>query len=444
MFLDEVEVSVSAGRGGSGSASMHREKFVPRGGPDGGDGGRGGDVVAVADPSVSSLQGYQVRRLFRGADGGAGGRSRRHGSDGESVRLAVPLGTLAWDVETQQLLADLVQSGATAVLAAGGRGGRGNVHFATPIHQAPRRRELGEPGLSRRVRLELRLIADVGIVGLPNAGKSTLLARLTGARPKIADYPFTTLSPNLGVAELGLGRSLTVADVPGLIEGAHQGAGLGLAFLRHLERTRALIHLVDASLGEGAMLAAYHQVNSEMERHDRALAAKPTLLVANKVDLLQEGERTRLLARLTKALGTEIPVLGISATTGAGCERLLEAAGRLVGRSGELGAAEPGEGGFRLYRGPRGLSREFLVRREEGGFRVSGESLERLVVVTDLDDDSAVLRLQRQLARIGVEQALLEAGAQQGDEIKIGAEAFTFYPDPAPAGAADPAPELQG
>lgn len=428
---------MSAGRGGSGSASMHREKFVTRGGPDGGDGGRGGDVVAVADPSVSSLQSYQLRRSFRGTDGGAGGGSRRHGADGESARLLVPLGTLAWDLDTGQLLADLVQPGAAAVLAAGGRGGRGNVHFATAIHQAPRRRELGEPGVSRKVRLELRLIADVGIVGLPNAGKSTLLARLTGARPKIADYPFTTLHPNLGVADLGSGRSLTVADVPGLIEGAHQGAGLGLAFLRHLERTRALIHLVDASLGEAAIVAAYHQVTSEMEQHDPELAAKPALLVANKLDLLEEGEGASLLARLSEWIGSAIPVLGISAATGSGCERLLEVVGQLARRSGELGPADPGEGGFRLYRGPRGLSREFVVRRDEGGFSVTGESLERLVAVTDLDDDSAVLRLQRQLVRIGVERALLEAGAGPGDEVRIGEEVFTFYPDPA-AGAPGP------
>jgi GTP-binding protein len=284
------------------------------------------------------------------------------------------------------------------------------------------------------VRLELRLSADVGIVGLPNAGKSTLLARLTGARPKIADYPFTTLRPNLGVADLGSGRSLTVADVPGLIEGAHQGAGLGLAFLRHLERTRALIHLVDASLGEAAIVAAYHQVTSEMEQHDPELAAKPALLVANKLDLLEEGEGASLLARLSEWIGSAIPVLGISAATGFGCERLLEVVGQLARRSGEWGQADPGEGGFRLYRGPRGLSREFVVRRDEGGLSVTGESLERLVAVTDLDDDSAVLRLQRQLVRIGVERALLEAGAGPGDEVRIGEEVFTFYPDPA-AGA---------
>ncbi|HVB13431.1 MAG TPA: GTPase ObgE [Candidatus Dormibacteraeota bacterium] len=435
MFLDEVEVSVCAGRGGPGSASMHREKFAPRGGPDGGDGGRGGDVVAEADSSLNSLQRFQLSRSFKAASGGAGGPSRRHGADGQSSILSVPPGTLAWDAATGQLLADLDRDGATAVLAQGGKGGRGNVHFASPTHQAPRRRELGEPGVTRAIRLELRLIADIGLVGLPNAGKSTLLAQLTGARPKIAAYPFTTLSPNLGVADMGEGRVLTLADVPGLIEGAHEGAGLGLAFLKHLARTRVLVHLVDASLGEDASIAAYRQVTAEMEMHSPELSAKPTVLALNKLDLIEAGEGLRLQTRLAELLPRELSILGISATTGAGCAPLLAEAGRLLNRT-PLGTelAEAESGGFRLYQGPRGLSREYSVERVGDSFRVAGESLERLIAVTDLDDDSSVIRLQRQLAKIGVEAALLQAGAQEGDEVQIGLEAFTFYPDPAPAG----------
>ncbi|MFZ0995387.1 MAG: GTPase ObgE [Candidatus Dormiibacterota bacterium] len=431
MFLDEVVLTVSAGRGGSGSASMHREKFAPKGGPDGGDGGRGGDVLAIAESSLTSLQRYQLSRSFKAAAGGPGGPSRRHGADGKSVTLAVPPGTLAWDIESGQLLADLDRPGATAVLARGGKGGRGNVHFASPTHQAPRRRELGQPGDAIRVRLELRLIADIGLVGLPNAGKSTLLAMLTGAHPKIADYPFTTLTPNLGVAELGEGRVLTLADVPGLIEGAHEGAGLGPSFLRHLDRTRALIHVVDASLGADAILAGYRQVVTELELHSGELANKPMLLALNKIDLLDPDQVNPLGSLLTGALSGSVPVLAISAATGAGRDELLMAAQRL--QAGSPAAATAGaEGGFRLYRGPRGLSREFSVDREGEGFRVAGESLERLIAVTDLDDDSSVLRLQRQLARIGVERALLRAGAREGDEVQIGSEAFTFYPDPDP------------
>ncbi|HUY08165.1 MAG TPA: GTPase ObgE [Candidatus Dormibacteraeota bacterium] len=436
MFLDEVELSVSAGRGGPGSASMRSEKFAPRGGPDGGDGGQGGDVVAVADAGLSSLQEYQVSRSFKAASGGAGGPSRRHGADGGASLLKVPPGTLAWDVATGQLLADLDHPGATAVLARGGKGGRGNVHFASSTHQAPRRRELGEPGVVLAIRLELRLIADVGLVGLPNAGKSTLLAKLTGARPKIAAYPFTTLTPNLGVADLGEGRVMTLADVPGLIEGAHEGAGLGLAFLKHLARTRVLVHLVDASLGEEGIVSAYQQVTAEMELHSPELNDKPTLLALNKLDLLDPAEGARLLGRVANHLGEALTVLGISAATGGGCSELLAEAGVLLRRPHGPRPDDRASGGFRLYQGPRGLSREFSVERVGEAFRVAGESLERLVAVTDLDDDSSVLRLQRQLAKIGVETALLRAGAEEGDEVQIGAEAFTFYPDPTPPAAA--------
>jgi GTP-binding protein len=279
--------------------------------------------------------------------------------------------------------------------------------------------------------LELRLIADIGLVGLPNAGKSTLLARLTGAHPKIAAYHLTTLTPNLGVADLGASRVLTLADVPGLIEGAHEGAGLGLSFLRHLARTRALIHVVDASLGEDAVLTAYRQVDAEMHLHSADLSAKPTLVALNKIDLLDPGAVEPLASRLAGSLPDAVPVVAISATTGAGGDELLSTAQRLLGRVPHA-MAPPEDGGFRLYRGPRGLSREFSVDREGGGFRVVGESLERLIAVTDLDDDSSVLRLQRQLVKIGVERALLLAGAQEGDEVQIGEEAFTFYPDPDP------------
>ncbi|HEY6537623.1 MAG TPA: GTPase ObgE [Candidatus Dormibacteraeota bacterium] len=436
MFLDEVELSVSAGRGGPGSASMHREKFAPRGGPDGGDGGRGGDVVAVADPSLDSLQRYQTARSFQAAPGGAGGPSRRHGADGKAATLGVPLGTLAWDAETGELLADLDRKGATAVLARGGKGGRGNVHFASPTQQAPRRRELGEPGAARRIRLELRLIADIGLVGLPNAGKSTLLAQLTGARPKIAAYPFTTLSPNLGVAEAEGGSDLTLADVPGLIEGAHEGAGLGHTFLKHLARTRALVHLVDASPGGEAALEAYRQVAEELRQHNPELVGKPTVVALNKLDLIAPAQAKKTTRLVRERLATEVPVLGVSALTGAGCQELLAAMVGLLGPT-DRGTPET-EGGFRLYQGPQGLSREFFVERVgDDAFRVRGEALERLVAVSDLDDDSSVLRLQRQLIKIGVEAALVRAGAEEGDEVLIGAAAFTFYPDPAgPVGSA--------
>ncbi|MHB1526024.1 MAG: GTPase ObgE [Candidatus Dormibacteria bacterium] len=437
MFLDEVELSVSAGKGGSGSASLHREKFVARGGPDGGDGGRGGDIVLVADPELGSLQRYQLSRTYRATSGGAGEASKRHGADGRSVQLPVPLGTLVFEVESGRLMADLDQMGAKLVVARGGRGGRGNTHFATPTFQAPRRRELGEAGESRRIRLELRLIADLGLVGLPNAGKSTLLASLTGAHPKVADYPFTTLSPNLGVAELASGRTVTAADVPGLIEGAHLGAGLGVGFLRHLARTRVLIHVVDASLGAEGAVTAYRQVREELRLHSADLAEKAAIVVLNKVDLLTPERASEVRSRLAAAVGPGSEVLLVSAAHGDGTSQLLEvAASAMRGAGAHL---RPGgeASDFKLYQGPRGEDRSFKVVALDGILRVEGAGLERLVNTTDLDDESSVLRLQRQFRRLGVEAALSAAGATAGMDVEIGGAVFTFFPesvDAAPVG----------
>jgi GTP-binding protein len=431
MFLDEVELSVSAGKGGSGSGSLHREKFVARGGPDGGDGGRGGDVVLVADPELGSLQRYQLNRSFRATNGGAGEASKRHGADGSSVLLPVPLGTLVFEAETGRLLADLDRPGSRAVAARGGRGGRGNTHFATPTFQAPRRRELGEPGEARRIRLELRLIADIGLVGLPNAGKSTLLASLTGAHPKIADYPFTTLAPNLGVAELESGRAVTAADVPGLIEGAHLGAGLGVGFLRHLVRTRVLVQVVDVTQGVEGALAAYRQVQEELRLHSADLAAKPVIIALNKVDLVTPAKARAVGSRLGTAAGRDQVVVLVSAALGEGTDRLLKLADEAIKRTqgGPLVGGEARD--FKLYQGPRGADRRFEVTVVDGVYRVEGAGLDRLVSTTDLDDESSVLRLQRQFRKLGVEAALSAAGATAGVEVEVGGAGFTFFPEPA-------------
>ncbi len=386
-------------------------------------------MLLLADPSLSSLQRYQSTRSFRAKAGGPGEGGNRHGADGSSLILTVPVGTAVYDQQEGRLLGDLDREGSQLVAARGGRGGRGNVHYATPTHQSPRRRELGEPGQSRVVRLELRLIADVGIVGLPNAGKSTLLRALTAARPKVADYPFTTLTPNLGVAEVeGLGR-ITVADVPGLIEGAHEGSGLGTAFLRHLERTRALIHLVDATLGPEGAVQAYRQVQQELELHSRELAEKPVAIGLNKVDLVGSAMAAEVLGRLAAESGRN--VVPVSAATGEGCAQLLEQAASMAPPSE---AATAGE--FRLYRGPAGLGREFRVNRVDAGFLVEGEWLERQVDRVDLDDSASVLRLQRLLRRSGVERALAVAGATAGDEVTIGHASFTYLPDEESGGGA--------
>jgi GTP-binding protein len=427
MFLDEVVLSLSAGRGGAGSNSLRREKFVPKGGPDGGDGGRGGDVVVRAEEGISSLQRFQLERSFRAQPGRPGEGSKRHGADGPAVTLVVPRGTMVFDADSGQLLADLDRVGAEVVAARGGRGGRGNTHFATATYQAPRRRELGAPGETRRVRLELRLIADLGLVGLPNAGKSTLLAQLTGAHPKIADYPFTTLSPNLGVVDLASGRSLTAADVPGLIEGAHLGAGLGIGFLRHLARTRVLVHVVDASLGPDRVAAAYRQVAAELGQHSADLALKPAVVAVNKIDLLSAEEVAAVLAGLGAAVGRGTAVVPVSASTGVGTEQLLAECARVISAVVSSGEA----GSFRLYQGPMAQDRSFEVLVEQGRVEVKGESLSKLIEMTDMEDEASVLRLQRQLINQGVEDALVRAGVAPGSEVTIGKASFTFFPEPA-------------
>jgi GTP-binding protein len=428
LFLDEVTLDVAAGDGGRGAVSFRRERYVPNGGPDGGDGGRGGDVVVVAQPQLNSLADYRERRRFAAEGGRSGAGGRKHGADGATLRLAVPVGAVIHDAATDELLADLDHNGAVVVVARGGRGGRGNARFATATRQAPRAAELGEPGEQRRLHVELKLIADIGLVGLPNAGKSTLLAALTGARPKIADYPFTTLHPNLGVAELDGGRVLVLADVPGLIAGAHRGAGLGLDFLRHIERTRVLIHVVDASLGAAAVEEAVDQVAAELRRFNPELAAKPTLLALNKVDTLEGARVAGSIAALIGATHC------IAAINGSGCEALLDAAATLVEsqRTDEALSSAPARddpGGHRVYRERSPRSWDVVVVHEGDAFRVVGRAVERAVAMTDLDNDEAVTRLQRRLASSGVDAALAAAGCVQGDTVRIGSAEFSWHDD---------------
>ncbi|MGE5246001.1 MAG: GTPase ObgE [Betaproteobacteria bacterium] len=332
MFVDEVDIHVAAGDGGRGCLAFRREKFVPRGGPSGGDGGHGGSVAIVASPHTNTLINYRFHPEFTAGRGGHGEGSNRTGSNGHDLELAVPIGTLVYEKTGEpaaplRLLADLAEEGHRIVVARGGRGGRGNARFATSTNRAPRRVEPGEAGEEKDLRLELRLLADVGLVGFPNAGKSTLIARVSAARPKIANYPFTTLTPNLGVVRLDDDRSFVVADVPGLIEGAHRGQGLGDRFLRHLERTKVLLHLVDVSGETGRDPAAdLDTVRHELELFDPQLAAKPQLVAVNKIDVLDDEERAERVERRARALG--LPAFRISGVTGAGVPELLEAVWR--------------------------------------------------------------------------------------------------------------------
>ena len=442
MFIDEVSLDVAAGSGGRGAVGFRREKYVPRGGPDGGDGGWGGSVVLVVEPGDSSLSRYRERRRFHAPDGRPGGGALRSGRDGPDLVLPVPPGTVVTDAESGELIGDLASPGQRLVIAEGGRGGRGNAHFAGAVRQAPRIAELGDPGAQRRIHLELKLIADIGLVGLPNAGKSTLLAALTGARPKVAAYPFTTLHPNLGVAEMSGGHTLVLADVPGLIEGAHDGAGLGIEFLRHLERTRVLIHVVDCAAGAAEARRAIEQVVGELGAFSPQLAERPTLVAFNKIDLPEAGEAAG-------ELEPEFPdAHRISAAGGIGTRDLLEAAADLVaaarhaaagptaGSSGEAGGvqgagdADAAAGGHRIYRhvshepGPPRVERD-----PDGAYRVIHPAVLRIVERTDLDEEEAVAVLHRRLAAAGVDAALAAAGCQDGDTVRIGSAEFTFAAD---------------
>jgi len=415
-FVDEVTVFARAGRGGGGSASVLREPYTPRGGPDGGDGGRGGDVVFVVSRGLRDLAALADQPHPRAAAGGNGGKRNRTGADGHDLVIAVPDGTRVED--EQGLLADLVGEGARAVVARGGRGGRGSAALASPKDRVPKVAEAGEPGEEKRLRVELRTVADLGLVGLPNAGKSTLLGALTAARPKIADYPFTTLTPNLGVADLGDER-FVVADIPGLVEGAHEGRGLGHRFLRHVARCRALVLVVDlSSPGPAADLAT---VRAELEAYDSALAARPYLVVGAKADLVPDADPQALLGAGAGA---------VSAVTGEGLPALREHLERLAA---DAASTTEESRPFVVLRPARP---RFVIKREGERFRVIGRGVERWVSETDLEDPAKVQRLQRRLVREGVERQLLAAGAARGDEVVIGEVTFEFIPEPGADGTA--------
>jgi len=413
--VDEARILVKAGDGGNGVVSFRREKFVPLGGPDGGDGGRGGSVYLVAQAGVSTLLEFARRRHFRADKGGPGRGARQHGKAGGDLTIAVPPGTQVRGDDG--LTADLVRIGDTAMVARGGRGGLGNTHFATSTNRAPRIAQKGEPGEERWLNLELKTIAQAALIGEPNAGKSSLLAATSGAHPKIGDYPFTTLSPNLGVAEPpGLldGDVFVLADVPGLIAGAHTGAGLGHRFLRHVERAPILVHVVDASRPDA--LEAYQTVRGELEAYKPEVAAKPELVAANKLDLpgAREG-----FERLKSAL-PEKRVVGVSTVTNEGVPALLQAVSDILTALPKPSEPEtPSD--VRVYRPSPDADEGFSVEAMNGGvYRVRGKRVERMVAMTDLNSEEGIEHLQRQLDRLGVFEALDRAGVQVGDTVSIG------------------------
>ncbi len=421
MFVDLVEIKVRSGKGGDGAVAFRREAYVPRGGPAGGDGGRGGSVILRADRHKRTLLDFHYKPVFSGEDGKRGAGGRKTGKSAKNLTIALPTGTVVYDADSGELLADLSRPDDTLLVARGGRGGRGNSAFATPTRQAPRFAEMGEKGQELRLRLELKLIAEVGLVGYPNAGKSTLISRISAAKPKIAAYPFTTLEPNLGVVELDDERSFVVADVPGLIEGAHAGVGLGHQFLRHVERTRVLVHVVDVAGVEGRDPAEdYGTISRELALHDPRLAELPQVVALNKADVLQEPGNVARVEEAARADGRECFL--ISAVTGQGVPELVS---RVAAVLAQVAPAEEefGEEARRARKfevPPRAYQRLDLRRLAPNVYLVRGTEPEALVARTNLDDQAGVAWLQENLEEMGVFERLEEMGAEEGDTVVIG------------------------
>lgn len=426
MFVDKVKVYVKGGDGGNGQVAFRREKYVPYGGPAGGDGGRGGDVIFQVDEGLRTLMDFRYQKHFK-ADRGENGRPKsQHGANAEPKVVKVPPGTVVRDADTGELLADLTRHGQQAVIVKGGRGGRGNIRFATPVNPAPEIAENGEPGEERWVDLELKLLADVGLVGYPSVGKSTLLSVVSAARPKIGAYHFTTIVPNLGVVQVDDGRSFVMADLPGLIEGAHQGIGLGHQFLRHVERTKVLVHVIDMAGSEGRdPYEDWKQINEEIKLYRQDLEHRPQIVAANKMDLPDAEEYLELFK---EQVGPDVPIYPISAATRQGLRELLFAVADLLDQvEREAPAEQVTEEQFTAERKVYKSEEEeapFIIRRENEVYVVEGERIEKLIAMTNFNYHDSVMRFASTMKKMGVEDALRARGAKDGDTVRIGEMEF--------------------
>ncbi|MCR1900227.1 GTPase ObgE [Irregularibacter muris] len=427
MFIDKVEVYLKAGNGGHGAVAFRREKYVPDGGPAGGDGGRGGDVIFVVDSGLRTLMDFRYKRKHVAQNGENGGNSKMSGKDGKDLIIKVPPGTLVKDKESGRIIADLVETGEEKVIAKGGKGGRGNQHFATSTRQAPRFAEGGVVGQERSVVLELKLLADVGLLGFPNVGKSTFLAAVTKARPKIADYHFTTLTPNLGVVQWKGGNSFVMADIPGIIEGAHQGTGLGHQFLRHVERTKLLIHVLDASGIEGRdPIEDFDTINGELIKYNEKLAQRRQIVALNKIDLIpeEEQEETWGIKRQLEEKGFEVYL--ISAATKKDIDKLLDRVIELLDEIGEVPSIfeeEEIEDSLVAQQGEK----NFTVRKENNQYMVEGPDMERLIHSVNFEDIDSIRYFQRMLRKMGIIEELEKMGIQDGDIVAILDIEFEFF-----------------
>ena len=423
-FIDRTSITVKAGDGGNGKSAFRREKFVPKGGPSGGDGGRGADVVFVVDNNMNTLLYFRYHRRFKGENGENGDIKNQYGHNAPTCIVKVPPGTIVKDADTGEVIADLTAAGERVVVARGGRGGRGNAKFSSSQNRAPTFAELGEPGESRSLALELKLLADVGLVGYPSVGKSSIIACVSAARPEIAEYHFTTLTPVLGVVRVDDERSFVMADIPGLIEGAADGAGLGHDFLRHVERTKVILHVVDASGVEGRdPVEDYHRINAELKKYSEKIARRPQILVANKMDLPGAGENYARLEKLAAAEG--IAIFPVSAATREGLAALIAETAKALDRYVE----EPEKtDGIKIYDADKDEDPEriTITRNDRGDFIVSGKALEKLVAMTNFGNDEALRRFQYIWRMKGIDSRLKKRGIKEGDTVHIGAMEFEF------------------
>lgn len=423
MFVDYAKIIIKSGNGGNGAATFRREKYVAAGGPDGGDGGKGGDVYFVVDPDSNTLIDFRFTKKFKAEDGQNGSGSHRFGKSGEDIYIKVPLGTIVKDAETGKVIVDMSKKGQQELILKGGRGGKGNSHFATSTRQAPRFAIDGEKGKEKEIILELKLLADVGLLGFPNVGKSTILSRVTKATPKIADYHFTTIDPNLGVVKTEYGDSFVLADIPGIIEGASEGVGLGTQFLRHVERTRLLLHVIDVAGTEGRdPVDDFNKINSELEKYSEKLASRKQIIVANKIDSMQDEENYKALETLAKEKDLEI--YKISAVTGEGLNELFNHVAKLIKT---LPKEEVVEIEDRIVYTLEDEEEQFEIEVKDNEFIVTGPAVERLMGRVNIGDNESYHYMEKMLKKLGIEQALKDKGVKEGDTVKILEWEFEWY-----------------
>ncbi|NLK21523.1 MAG: GTPase ObgE [Epulopiscium sp.] len=425
MFVDKTKIFIQSGRGGHGAVSFRREKYVPNGGPDGGDGGKGGDIIFEVDSGMGTLMDFQHKRHYKAQPGEDGGKKRCHGKDGKDLIIKVPPGTIIREAESGKIMADLTGETKKRILLKGGKGGKGNQHFATSTRQAPRYAESGQEGREYWVILELKVIADVGLIGFPNVGKSTLLSVITNAQPKIANYHFTTLNPNLGVVDNPYGRDFVIADIPGLIEGAHEGVGLGYDFLKHIERTKVLVHVVDAAgLEERNPIEDIEKINYELKAYNEELAGRPQIIAANKIDIPGSEENISLLKETFEPMGFK--VIPISAAAQKGLKPLMIEVSKLL----EKIDAEPlkFEEDFELFEEPKETNEPFTINKSSDNYYiVEGTGVEKMIGYTNLESEKGLAFFQKYLRERGIIDALVESGIQEGDYVRIYDLEFEYY-----------------